>query len=256
MMRPSSALPILMYHGVDARPSVVTIPPERFRWQMEWLYHHGYTCLPLSELSHILRAGDDFPKRCVVLTFDDGYQSLYTEVFPVLQLYGFTATVFLVSGFCDKNNRWLGQPMNIPTMNLLTWREIHEMARHGIEFGSHTVNHPRLDRLDADTLNDEIVQSKAILQDRLGKPVTLFAYPYGRFTEQVKEIVRNTYDLACSTRLGLANRTSDPYTLERVEVAYLTPRWIYQQLFHPVFPLYLSLRKLGRMIRSAIPPRA
>ncbi|MEW6083103.1 MAG: polysaccharide deacetylase family protein [Chloroflexota bacterium] len=251
-MTRTSAIPILMYHGVDVQPSVVTIPPERFRWQMEWLYNHGYSCLPLSEISRCLRVGEDFPTRCVMLTFDDGYQSLYTEVFPVLQSYGFTATVFLVSGFCNKDNRWPGQPPNIPTMNLLTWGEIHEMARYGIEFGSHTINHPRLDRLDADSLNEEIVQSKAILQDRLGKPITVFAYPYGRLSEQVKQIVRNTYDLACSTNLGLATRTSDPHVLERVEVAYLAQRWIYQKISHPVFPFYLSLRNVGRMIRSAI----
>lgn len=251
-MKSSSTLPILMYHGVDARPSVVTLHPDRFRWQIEWLNKCGYNGISLGELVRCIAAGESFPARAVVLTFDDGYQNLYTEAFPILRQYGFSATVFLVAGFCNKDNRWPSQPLNIPTMKLLTWEQIGEMARFGIEFGSHTINHPRLDRLPANTLHHEVVMSKVILEDRLGRPITTFAYPYGQYSEVVRDAVRNTYDLACGTQLGLATPTSDPYVLERVEAGYLSQRWVFQQLFHPIFPYYLSIRNVGRVIRSAI----
>jgi peptidoglycan/xylan/chitin deacetylase (PgdA/CDA1 family) len=172
-MRKPPGLPILMYHGVDRRPSVVTIPPNQFQWQMEWLHDHGYKSIPLGELSRCMITGEAFPERSVVLTFDDGYQSLYTEVFPVLQQYGFSATVFIIAGLCGKDNQWLGQPSFIPAMNLLTWEQIDEMARYGIEFGSHTFHHPRLDRLPASALYNEIVLPKVVLEDRLGRPVTV-----------------------------------------------------------------------------------
>lgn len=245
-----------MYHSVDSRPSVITFPPDQFQWQVEWLHSRGYKSIPLSELNHCMTTGQDLPERSVVLAFDDGYQSLYTEVFPILQQYGFSATVFLVAGFCGKDNHWPGQPSFIPRMKLLTWEQINEMARFGIEFGSHTFHHPRLDHLPASALYDEIVLPKVVLESHLGRPVTVFAYPYGRYTDPVKDMVRGTYEAACSTRLGLVKPTSDRYALERVEIKYLSHQWIFQRLFHPVFPYYLSARSAGRVVGSAIFSRA
>ncbi len=247
-----STIPILMYHGIDACPSVVTIHPDRFRWQMEWLHRYGYKGISLGELVRCMNAGETFPVRSVVLTFDDGYQNLFTEAFPVLLEFGFSATVFLVTGFCDKDNRWQSQPQSIPTMRLLTWKQVDEMARFGIEFGSHTVNHPYLDQLPLGALHDEIVLPKAILEDRLGRPVMSFAYPYGRYSPPVKDLVSSTYEAACSTRQGLVNAASDRHSLERVEINYLSHPWVFQLLFHPNFPYYLSMRKMGRALRSAI----
>jgi len=248
----SPSLPILMYHGVDSQPSVINFPPDRFRWQIKWLYTHGYKSIPLSELNRCMITGQDLPERSVVLTFDDGYQSLYTEVFPILQQYSFSATIFLVAGFCNKDNYWPGQPSMIPRMKLLTWEQIGEMSRFGIEFGSHTVNHPRLDHLPANALHDEIVLPKEILESRLGIPVTVFAYPYGRYTDLVKDMVRSSYEAACSTRIGLVKTNSDRYALERVEISYLFYQWVFQQLSHPIFPYYLLARWVGRLIGSAI----
>ena len=249
-MANSSTLPILMYHGVDVLLSVVTLHPDRFRWQMEWLHRHGYSGISLGDLVRCMIAGESFPERSVVLTFDDGYQSLYTEAFPVLIQYGFSATVFLVAGFCDKDNRWGSQPHNIPTMKLLTWGQIDEMARFGIEFGSHTLTHPYLDQLPPDALHDEIVLPKMILEDKLSRPVTVFAYPYGRYSKSAKDLVSSTYEAACSTRQGLTHPNSDRYMLERVEISYLSHPWAFQSLFHSIFPYYLSIRKAGRALRS------
>jgi peptidoglycan/xylan/chitin deacetylase (PgdA/CDA1 family) len=241
-----------MYHSVDTRPSVITFPPDRFQWQMEWLHDHGYESITLSEISRCMAAGQNFPERSVALTFDDGYQSLYTEVFPVLQKYGFSATVFLVAGFCGKDNDWPGQPSMIPRMKLLTWEQIDEMARFGVEFGSHTFHHPRLDHLLSSALYDEIVLPKVVLEDYLGRPVTVFAYPYGRYTDRVKDMVSSSYEAACGTRLGLIKPNSDRYALERVEIKYLSHPWIFQRLFHAAFPYYLSARWVGRVVGSAI----
>lgn len=251
-MSASSGFPILMYHAVDSRPSVVTIPPVHFRRQMKWLHQRGYHCITLGELSHYLIIGQGFPDRSIVLTFDDGYQSLYTEVFPILQEIGFSATVFLIAGLCGKDNHWPGQPSSIPKMNLLTWGQIDEMARFGIEFGSHTFHHPRLDLLPERALYDEIVLPKEMLESRLGHSVTVFAYPYGRYTDQVKDWVGNHYEAACSTRIGLVTSVSDRYALERVEIKYISHPLVFRQLFHPAFPFYLSARSAGRAIRSTI----
>jgi peptidoglycan/xylan/chitin deacetylase (PgdA/CDA1 family) len=203
-----------------------------------------------------MSTGQGLPERSVVLTFDDGYQSLYTEVFPVLQQYGFSATVFLIAGFCGKDNQWHGQPSFIPNLKLLTWEQVDEMARFGIEFGSHTFNHPRLDQLPDSALYDEIVLPKLVLENRLSRPVTVFAYPYGRYTDPVKDMVCSNYEAACSTRIGLVKPDSDRYALERVEIKYLSQQWIFQRLFHALFPYYLSVRRAGRVVGSTIFSRA
>ena len=251
-MTTSASLPILMYHSVDANRSVVSFPPDRFGLQMEWLHAQGCRCISLGELTRSMAAGNALPERSLILTFDDGYESLYSEVFPVLQQYGFSATVFLVADYCGRDNNWPGQLSIIPRMSLLTWEQIAEMARHGIEFGSHTSSHPRLDRLPATALQDEIVLPKKILEDRLQGPVTVFAYPYGRYTDAVKEMVSSTYEAACSTHIGLVKPGSDPFALERVEIQYLSQPWIFQRLFHASFPYYLSARAAGRAVGSAV----
>jgi peptidoglycan/xylan/chitin deacetylase (PgdA/CDA1 family) len=223
---------------------------------MGWLHGRGYQCITLGEFSRRMITGQGFPDRSVVLTFDDGYQSFYTEVFPILQEVGFPATVFLIPGFCGKDNQWPGQPSSIPKMNLLTWEQINEMARFGIEFGSHTSSHPRLDLLPDSALHDEVVLPKKILESRLGRGVTVFAYPYGRFTDQVKDLVSTYYEAACSTRLGLVTPVSDRYALERVEIKYISHPWVFHQLFNPTFPYYLSARSIGHAIRSIVLPNS
>ena len=251
-MNSRTGLPVLMYHTVDPRPSVVAIPPAQFCWQMEWLCQSGYRCISMGEICRLLEARQDFPERTIALTFDDGYQSLYREVFPILNRYGFSATVFLVAAYCGKDNQWVGQPAGIPKMDLLSWVQIDEMARHGIEFGSHTLHHPRLDLANIDGLHAEIVDSKTVLEDQLGIPVTAFAYPYGRYNGVVKEMVQSVYEGACNTRVGLAKPDSDRFELERIEIKYLSNPWVFRHLFHSTFPYYLLLRRVGRKVRSAL----
>ena len=99
-------VPILAYHAIDERPSAISIPPRTFEWQMHQLHHSGFHVIPLSLLVQCLRTGTPPPDRSVVITFDDGLGSVYTDAFPVLERFGFPATVFLVAGYCGKQNHW------------------------------------------------------------------------------------------------------------------------------------------------------
>lgn len=241
-----------MYHALSADPSAISIPPSTFEWQMRWLHEHRYTVMSLRELVRRLRAGEHPPGPTAVLTFDDGLSSVYTTAFPVLARYRFPATVFIVSGYCGKSNDWPSQPATAPRHALISWSQIREMDRHGLEFGAHTVTHPSLDRLAPDELAHEITGSKAMIEDSLGHAVELFAYPYGRFTDAVKAIVRDTYLGACGTRLGLARPGSDPWELARVEVRYLAKRWIFEGFSSPLLPLYLEGRRVARTASSLV----
>src|SRR5207248_8382795 len=133
---------ILMYHRVaaDREPDPLTVTPERFAEQVEYLHAHGYRSLTLGQWS---RSGKDGP--AVVLTFDDGYRDFLENAFPILQQHGFTATVFMIPDHVGRAATWsrrFGDP--VP---LLSWDEIERLSRAGIEFGSHTASHRPLTAL-------------------------------------------------------------------------------------------------------------
>lgn len=243
-------VPVLMYHAIDENPSIISLRPAVFAWQMHWLYENGYRVISLSRLVQYLRDGDPLPARSVVITFDDGFESIYKFAFPVLARYGFPATVFLVAGYCGRQNNWPDQPASVPYRSLLTWAQIREMDCQEIEFGAHSVSHPRLDQLSAEQVSDEIFGSKAHIEDGLGHAVELFAYPYGRYNAAVKAVVRRAFAGACTTRLDVVKRKSDPLALARIDVNYVAHPSLFRQLMKAWFPLYLGLRRPLRAFAS------
>lgn len=237
-----SRIPVLMYHNIQPDTSLISISPKRFSQQIEWLFQQGYKALGLSFLVDHLRIGKKIPENSIFLTFDDGYAGLYEYVFPLLLRYGFSSTIFLVSKYCGQNNDWPGQLSNIPKMRLLSWDQIQEMDEKGIEFGSHTASHPKLDELSSHEMEEEIRSSKEFIEERLGHEITTFAYPYGRFNEKVKNIVKREYSGACSTTIGFVNSSSDPFELQRVDINLIKDLWMFRGLKSEVFPIYLALR--------------
>jgi peptidoglycan/xylan/chitin deacetylase (PgdA/CDA1 family) len=247
-----SRVAILAYHALDENRSVISTPPAIFAWQMGWLHEQGYQVIPLSRLVTCLRNHESPPDRSVVITFDDGFVSVYTAAFPNLARYGFPATVFVVPDYCSKRNDWPSQPAGIPRLALMSWAQIREMSRHGIEFGAHTASHPFLDQLTLAEAEREILSSKADIEQQLGQAVELFAYPYGRFNQMIKQIVSQAFAGACSTELGLVEANSDLFDLKRVEVHYIEQQLLFQSLASPIFSLYLGALRPLRATASAV----
>ena len=243
---------ILMYHALDETRSSIAIPSSVFAWQMQWLYDHDCSVIPLGRLVRYLYGGDPIPPRSIVVTFDDGFESVYDYAFPILSRYDFSATVFLVPGYCGQQNDWPGQPLAIPCSSLLSWSQIREMDRQGIEFGAHSLSHPRLDLLSSEMVAQELLDSKACIQDQLGHSIELFAYPYGWYSEAVKAVVRGAYAGACTTRPGVVDHESDPFALDRIDALYVVQPVVFRQLMSPLFPAYVGLRRLLRTAASFI----
>jgi peptidoglycan/xylan/chitin deacetylase (PgdA/CDA1 family) len=251
-MMNGNRFPVLMYHNIHPDTSIISISPETFSHQIEWLYKQGYKALGLSFLIDHMRNGKEIPDNSIFLTFDDGYAGLHKYVFPKLLRYGFSSTIFLVSGYCGQNNDWPGQLSNIPRMPLLSWDQIQEMDEHGIEFGAHTASHPKLDELKPDEIKEEIRGSKELIEKRLGHKITSFAYPYGRFNGTVKGIVEGEFLGACSTIVGFVNPSSDPYVIERIDINLTKELWMFRGLKSAAFPYYLALRNSLRSISKSI----
>ena len=218
------SIPILMYHSISSEDESKThayyrtkTSPAMFAAQMKYLHDRGYrTCSPAQAIQQLQsNAADKF----VVITFDDGYRDFYQRAFPVLNQYGFSATVYLPTAYIGDT------PAQFKGTDCMTWAEVRELHQHGILFGSHTVNHPWLLELSRAAVNEEITNSKHTIEEKLGCAVDSFAYPYAfpqtntDFTHMLRDSLRQAgYQNGVSTIVGRANRNSEPLFMERLPV--------------------------------------
>jgi peptidoglycan/xylan/chitin deacetylase (PgdA/CDA1 family) len=245
-------LPVLMFHAIEDSGDTISFPPALFEQGIDQLHAHGYQALRLADVP----AGR-WPARAVALTFDDGYQSVFRTAFPVLRRRGFTATVFLTTGAIGTSAD-PARPPHPGRRSMLSWPEIQEMRAAGFSFGAHTHTHPNLTRLPPGQSEREMVDSRRIIEDQLGEPVRLFAYPFGQYNRTVRDLARRHFELACSDRLGLVTGRSDPHALERVETFYFRSPRRWNLLRSAVLPWWLGALRLPRAIRRAVttPPGA
>jgi peptidoglycan/xylan/chitin deacetylase (PgdA/CDA1 family) len=190
---------VLMYHSVspyDEDPFEVTMTPQRFERQMRWLRSRGLRGVSMREL--LAAAAEGRARRMVGLTFDDGYQDFVVNSLPILQRFGFSATMFVLAGRLGGDNVW-SRPG--PCKPLLTAEQVREIAAAEIEIGSHGLEHMSLLNLDDRQLREEAVRSRAILAELVGQPVRGFAYPYGHSDPRVVAAAKNAgYDYACAVQ--------------------------------------------------------
>ena len=247
----TTSIPVLTFHAIEELPSVTSISPQVFQRGLDRLHRHGYQTLGLVEAADIIRKGESFPPRSFVITFDDGYRSVYDHALPVLQTCGMSATVFLTVG----KNEVPKSGGRLPTVGgrvMLSWDEICEMHRSGINFGAHTMTHPDLTRLEDHELQTEIYGSKTIIEDALDTPVSCFAYPFGRYDRHSRDFVQQYFDCACSDRLGLTYAGSDLFALERVDAYYLRTERLFGLMLTKFFPWYSRARSLLRRARRIL----
>lgn len=192
--------------------------PDRFAAQLDYLHHHNYAVIPLRQLVRSLREGTVLPRKAVVITLDDGSSCTFERAMPILGKHQFPATVFMISGLVNRSNDWL-RGAGFPQRRMLSSAELRTLEAEGFDVGGHTVTHPWLTRIRLDEARAEIRDSKAKLEDVLGRQVDHFAYPYGDYTDAVKEaVVEAGYSAACSTRWGKRHAAADLFALRRVEI--------------------------------------
>jgi len=250
--RNGDPLPLLTYHSIDDGGSIVSTPPAAFGQQMEFLSSQSFRSIRLSELVQLLHKKLPLPPKHVCLTFDDGYENVYSDAFPVLQEHGFTATVFLVTRYCGRHNDWPGNLTSLKRAPLLSWNQLKEMTRFGIECGSHTLTHPDLTRIPLRYAEEEIVQSKREIEDKTGQPVTLFAYPYGSYNEHIQATVREHFSGACSTRLGNVRIGADPYAIRRIDSYFVSNTKRFSKLTTTALAGYLQARQFFRDLKTLL----
>jgi peptidoglycan/xylan/chitin deacetylase (PgdA/CDA1 family) len=208
-------IPILMYHSISkyvtAQYRPFTVSPELFAEHMAYLHEHAYTPITVTQFGDAIAQGVSIlPTRPVILTFDDGFTDFFTEALPVIRQYGFTATLYVTTGFIGKRQA---------TGSMLDWEQLGEISQCGIECGGHSHSHRQLDTLTPTVARDEIVRCKWLLEDRLGQEILSFAYPHGYHCATTKRLVREAgYTSACAVGYAMCSIATDPFALTRLRM--------------------------------------
>jgi peptidoglycan/xylan/chitin deacetylase (PgdA/CDA1 family) len=233
-------VPILMYHEIADRTetaSRLAVSPDAFAGQLARLHAGGFTTLTARELATALAGGTDaLPPKPVVLTFDDGFADFHSRALPLLRRYGFTATVFVTTGWiCDAAQQDAAGPR---PGQMLSWSQIAEAAAAGVEIAAHSHAHPELDQLAADRLHRELDRSKALLEDRLAAAVPGLAYPFGYSSATVRRAAREAgYRYACAVANTTVGQRWDSMALPRLTIRQSTSPETFDQIAAGRVPL-------------------
>lgn len=229
---PKKGIPILLYHKIGKAPKnsklkKLWVSKEKFYKQMNFLKSNGYTPITFKDLPL-------FSDKKVIITFDDGYENIYENAFPILKEFNFKFVIFMVINAIGKNNFWHNPQIEQP-LPMLNIKQMKEM-KYLCEFGSHCLTHPALSKLTKNEIEKEIKQSKVELEKILEDKVITFAYPYGdgENLSEVRQIVKESgYKFGCGCHWGIENFKNDFYSLKRV--------WILGDEY--LFDFYLNLTR-------------
>ena len=209
-------VPILCYHRLGTTGGKMTVSPANFAAQMEWLVRNDYRVLRLAQLTGFLEGKEPLPPRSVVVTFDDGYESVYRHAFPVLRKLGLPATLFVYTDFVGAGDA-------------VSWSQLAEMQASGLmDVQSHSKSHRNLierspgenDARYLRNLDQETAGPRDLIEQKLaGQQVRQYAYPYGDANEQVLEaLTRQKYTLAVTVNPGGNAFFAQPLMLRRTMI--------------------------------------
>lgn len=219
-------IPILMYHSIsdDREDAVhpyyrVNTSPAVFAEHMKYLHEQHYKVIMLAQVLERLNSSNNREGKFAVITFDDGFRDFNEQAFPILRQYGFPATVFLPAGLIGD------QHQEFKEKELLTWGEIRDLRKKGVVFGSHSLTHRQMKLISREEVKQEVVQSKEILEDKLGERIDSFSYPYAfpqedkEFTQYLNDtLLKSGYRYGVSTRIGTTSLRDSGMFMKRIPV--------------------------------------
>ena len=181
-------VPVLCYHQFASGPQTsqqLEVSRQSFRAQLEYLRDKKFNVLSMPQLLEVLEGNRPIPPRAVVITIDDGYRSVYDVAWPILQEFQFPVTLYIYTDFVGGGRA-------------LTWAQLRQMQKSGyVDVQSHGKSHTSLSRIEQDDseaaytsrVRSELIQSRRILNERLGEKVWNISYPYGNSSDVVTNLL-------------------------------------------------------------------
>jgi len=231
---PPDDLPrVLCYHKVSRSFCFegTWTTPRRLEATIDRLLGAGYRFLSEAEFLDAMDAPSSSHRRSVFLTFDDAYENVYEEAFPLLARRGVPFHLFVVSDYAGRENTWdlsLGRPPHAHA----SWGQLREMVTAGVTMGSHTATHADLTGVGAAELEEQLVRSRERIQTQLDVRVRTLSYPFGRSNGAVREAAREAgYEAAFSLYPPWPNTRVDRYALRRNGVYIIdAAAWVERKL--------------------------
>ncbi len=181
-------VPGLLFHSIlpgTLQPNLSCMSIDKFSKIIHRLKSMGYNSTTISNIE----LKDDNSTECkkIIITFDDGFQSIYDHALPILESVNFKVTVFCVTDFIGKASTWdvYGNSRHLDT------KSIYKISQLGHEIGSHTCTHANLPYLSDKNLTNELIISKSRLEDITGRAVISLSFPHGSWNQRVWEIAQN-----------------------------------------------------------------
>lgn len=220
MKKAGGSVPVIMYHSVsnaNASSSFASIrmTKSNFKNEMQYLKDNSYHTLTMDELYDYIVNNKEIPEKSVMITFDDGYEDNYTDVYPILKEYGFKATIFVITSVINSDPGYL------------TSAQLKEMSSNGIEIESETTKDMKLEELTSTQQESALEDSKTKLETILGKKVEYVSYPMGSCDDNTVVEAKNTgYKLGFTRDGKWANKNNGQFKLSRM---YIDPSYNQQQ---------------------------
>lgn len=228
----SKWIPILMYHKIPETPIAsqhkIFVTKTNFEKHLSFFKACGFKTLTFSDLQQF-RTGqqsfESFPKKPLILTFDDGYKDNLENAAPILKKFGFQAQVFLLADPNLSSNQW-DTGSSEPSHEIVSGSERHQWKSSPFAIGSHGFTHKKITEMNAESALSELVESKKSLENEFDVPVNVFAFTYGVTTPSAGELAQAAgYSYAVNTDTGGRLLEEEPYSIFRVSIFPQENKW-------------------------------
>lgn len=199
-------IPILCYHNLNPSiPGSMSMTPKKFESQIKWIIDNGYTVIPLKDAVEYLQGKrESLPAKSIVITADDGWESVYKYMWPIIKKYNIPVTLFIYPQTISEGK------------NAMTWEQLKELQATGLfDIQSHTYDHPNF-KLEKRHLSSEnyakyvkkqLELPKTILEEKMGTKITLLAWPFGIYNPYLEQQAADAgYEMAFTIDARTANR--------------------------------------------------
>ena len=199
-------VPVLGYHAIETPSTAEALPepfvePRDFEAQMQWLEDRGFEAVTLDQVQGAWYEEGRLPPKPIVISFDDGHPSQYSNAFEVLE-----------------TRDWPGVLNLFARGSELPAADVERMLDAGWELASKATANVDLTTLDSTTLEREVAGSRRILRRRFGVPVKSFCYPLGRYSATVISAVKGAGYVGAQTQIAGVANAATPYLVDRIQI--------------------------------------